>query len=117
MEGESIHPLVTGERDPADWKDDVFIQISEAETGRALRTDRWKYSVYAPEADAWEDPEAERYVERYLYDLRADPHEQENLIGRGDYRDVADRLRERLEARIGAVEDSDVEIEPAEYHA
>ena len=34
---------------PVEWPDDVFIQISEAQVGRALRTKRWKYGVDAPD--------------------------------------------------------------------
>jgi arylsulfatase A-like enzyme len=115
MSGESVAPLVDG--DTADWKDEVFIQISEAEVGRALRTDRWKYSAYAPEKDGGADPDSDRYVERYLYDLHADPHEEVNLVGRSDYREVADGLRERLRERIAEVEGGPVEIEPAGYPA
>jgi len=118
MEGESIRPLVTGQRDAEDWTDEVFIQpISGAEVGRALRTDRWKYSVYAPDADADETPQPRQYEERYLYDLHADPCEQTNLIGREDYRERAERLRTRLREYIEAVEDMSVEIEPANYPA
>ena len=32
-----------------DWAQEVFIQISETQVGRAIRTKRWKYSVWAPE--------------------------------------------------------------------
>jgi arylsulfatase A-like enzyme len=116
MSGESVAPLVAGETE--DWKDEVFIQpISGEEVGRALRTDRWKYSVYAPDADAGETPQPDQYVERYLYDLHADPHEEVNLVGRDDYRAVADRLRERLRERVVAVEGEPVAIERAAYPA
>lgn len=115
MEGESVRPLVEGRAH--DWKDEVFVQISEAEVGRALRTDRWKYSVYAPEKEGGSDPASDEYVERYLYDLHADPHEQENLIASAEYRGVAAELRERLRERVAAVEGVDVDVEPAEYRA
>jgi arylsulfatase A-like enzyme len=97
-QGRSALPVVEGE----DGREDVFVQpISGEEIARTLRTDRWTYSVYAPDADSHEP---DSYVERYLYDLAADPHQQVNLIGRNDHRDVADRLRERLLDRIAAVE-------------
>jgi arylsulfatase A-like enzyme len=98
MEGDSAMDLVATERSPTtvehEWDEEVFIQISEAEVGRALRTERWKYSVYAPESDRWEDAASEHYVEHCLYDLAADPYEQVNLAGRPEYDDVAERLRE-----------------------
>lgn len=113
MEGESL--LRGSDLEPA--TDDVFIQISESEVGRALRTDRFKYAVYAPDADPATDPAADAYDERYLYDLAADPYEQVNLVGRADHRDVAVRLRERLLDRIATIEGERPAIEPASYQA
>ena len=123
MEGDSAMGLVAAERgdagaDPSavEWDDEVFVQISESEVGRALRTDRWKYSVYDPDADGWNESASDRYVERYLYDLDADPYELVNLAGRQQYRDVAERLRERLADRIEAVEGEEPTIESATHH-
>ena len=110
-------PLLEGRN--ADWPEEVFIQISEAEVGRAIRTDRWKYSVYAPNCRGGEhaDDGGEGYVERYLYDLYADPHEQVNLVGRPAYREVADGLRERLIRRIVAAGEDGPVVTPALYYA
>jgi arylsulfatase A-like enzyme len=113
MDGRSVRPLVDGTAE--DWRDEVFIQISESGTGRALRTDRWKYAVRAPDGE--NRPRSDTYVERYLYDLAADPHEEVNLVGRDAYADVAADLRERLEARIAAAEDEPSTIEPADSYA
>jgi arylsulfatase A-like enzyme len=116
MEGESLVPLAAGDADG--WRDEVFVQpMSHEEVARAIRTDRWKYAVHAPGADRWETPQPDAYVERYLYDLRADPHEQVNLVGREDYRDVADALRDRLRDRIEAVEGERPAVEAAAYRA
>jgi arylsulfatase A-like enzyme len=114
MEGESILPFVGDGPEP---DRDAFIQTSEAQVGRALRTDRWKYAVYAPEADSQATPQPEEYVERYLYDLAADPYEQTNLVGREEYREVADDLRRRLRERIEAVEGEPAAIRRAAFHA
>jgi uncharacterized sulfatase len=114
-QGDSVRPLVAGDAD--DWTDDVLVQVSETAVERTLRTERWKYSVYAPDRDGWEDPDAEEYVERYLYDLRADPHEAVNLVGRPDHREMADELRERLLERLEAAGEGRPEIRRAEYHA
>ena len=112
MEGRSIVPLVEG--NATDWREEVFIQVSESEVGRAIRTQRWKYAVAEPTVEGWaggmDDPASDRYVERYLYDRAADPAERTNLVGRPEYRRVADDLRERLLARIEAVEDARPEI-------
>ncbi len=76
------------------------MQISESQVGRAIRTQRWKYSVSAPDADAWDDKDADHYVEEFLYDLEADPHELTNLIGIRTFADVTADLRERLIRRM-----------------
>jgi arylsulfatase A-like enzyme len=101
MQGRSLLPLLRGER--ADWPDDIFLQISEDQVGRAVRTQRWKYSVYAPHKNGREDASSPLYVEQYLYDLQADPHELTNLIGLESHRAVADALRARLIRRMVAV--------------
>ena len=40
MQGRSLLPLLKGVSD--EWPEEVFVQISEAQTGRAVRTQRWK---------------------------------------------------------------------------
>src|SRR5690606_25144142 len=96
MQGRSFVPLTRGGRDG--WPTEVFVQISESQVGRAIRTHRWKYSVSAPGRDAWNDSGSDRYVEEFLYDLEADPHELVNLAGLEAFRDLAAELRERLVA-------------------
>ena len=115
FQGRSLLPLV--DRSARDWPDEIFFQISEAEVGRGIRTRRWKYSVFAPDADPRADAGSDWYVERYLYDLRADPHEAVNLVGRGDSRAVADVLRARLIERMLAAGEPRPTIEPARYYA
>ena len=48
-------------------------KLASRRVGRAVRTQRWKYGVVAENADAWNDMNAERYTEAYLYDLQVDP--------------------------------------------
>lgn len=99
-------------------REEVFVEISEAEIGRALRTDRWKYAVAAPTTNGWRggvgDPHSDVYVERYLYDLARDPAEQVNLVGRPEYRDTVEGLRDRLTAYIVDNGDPEPEIRPFE---
>ncbi|MCG8480866.1 MAG: sulfatase-like hydrolase/transferase [Spirochaetales bacterium] len=102
MVGRSAMPLLGREHPP--WQDDVFIQVSESQVARAVRTGRWKYAVAAPGLDPMHAPKADRYVEEYLYDLAADPYELSNLVGMPSHRSIADRLKERLLKRIHDVE-------------
>jgi arylsulfatase A-like enzyme len=96
MQGRSALPLLRDRA--AAWPDDLFVQVSESETARAVRTRRWKYGVTAQT----DGPAADRYEEACLYDLMADPDELDNLIGYESHLHVADRLRVRLVRRMAA---------------
>jgi hypothetical protein len=61
---------------------------------------RWKYSVVAPQKNGWSDSGSDHYVEEYLYDLQADPHELTNLIGLASHQEVSTVLRQRLLRRM-----------------
>ncbi len=98
MQGRSIMPLIR--REQVQWPDEVFVQISESQVGRAVRTRRWKYSVTAKDKSGWDVPAADRYTEDCLYDLKADPYELANLIGFSSHRELAAVLRRRLIARM-----------------
>ena len=71
----------------------VFIQISESQIGRAVRTDRWKYSVSAKNRDS---AFADSYIEDCLYDLQNDPYEKNNLISDPSLAQTRKELREIL---------------------
>ncbi|TDF99877.1 DUF4976 domain-containing protein [Paenibacillus piri] len=111
MQGRSVMPLIR--REKMEWPSDVFVQISESQVARAIRTERWKYSVHAPDRDGWADAGSDRYEEQCLYDLAADPYELTNLAGMDSYRSVSDDLRERLMKRMSEAGESAVIIEPA----
>lgn len=114
MHGRSMMPLV--ERRPEGWPEEVFVQISEAVVGRAIHTQRWKYCVHAPDKRGARDAGSDEYVERHIYDLAADPWEQVNLIGRRDYRQVADELGERLKRRMVEAGEKEPRIVPARHY-
>jgi arylsulfatase A-like enzyme len=115
VEGRSAMPLLGAVREGGDrraracgWPDHVFVQISEAETGRAVRTHRWKYGVTAVDPD---DPQrrpvadhAEVYHEVFLYDLAYDPYELENLVDRDSHTEVRARMRALLLDRVRTIE-------------
>lgn len=93
FQGRSLKALVEG--NAQDWENCVFMQISESEIGRAIRTKRWKYGVTA-KGDAWTEACADVYYETYLYDLLQDPYEKNNLAASDSYEDVREELKEIL---------------------
>lgn len=97
MQGRSILPL-TKER-IADWPEEIFSQICDKTLERCVRTKRWKYSVKKTEI-ARERGTNWEFREESLYDLLADPYEQNNLAGCTNHRKVADVMKERLIRRM-----------------
>lgn len=79
---------------------EVFMQISESQVGRAIRTRQWKYSVEALDKDAWHDAGSDTYTETFLYDLENDPHETNNLVNDPKYANVRKQLADQLVQRM-----------------
>ena len=98
MDGKSLMPLVHGVTDSV--HDEVFIQISESQIGRAIRTSRWKYSVRAMGENGFKSSSANTYTEDFLYDLKADPYELHNLISHESHAKVAEYLQKRLKYKM-----------------
>jgi len=112
MQGRSLLQLLDREQD--DWQSDVFIQISESQIGRAIRTKRWKYGVTAIGQNGWKAAASDLYTEEFLYDLQADPYELTNLVQLDTYEEIIADLRERLRKRIFEVEGETPVIKPAD---
>jgi len=109
--GRCLQDLVQHGR--GDWPQEVFVQISESQVGRAIRTAKWKYSVSAPGKRGGIDPGAERYAEEFLYDLEHDPGERYNLIREPALEPVRDELRGTLVRRMVAAGEKGPVVEPA----
>ncbi len=73
--------------------DSVFLEISESQTGRAIRTDKWKYSV---SDGSTKYAYSKEYKEEFLYDLDNDPYEKNNLINNNEFDSVKKELRLKL---------------------
>ena len=86
-----------------DWPEEVFIQISETQCGRAIRTDRWKYSVRAPHNIGYES-QSNYYIEDFLYDLLNDPYEHNNLVANSELISIRAELAEKLLRYIETIE-------------
>lgn len=110
-EGTSLKKTMDGRA--VQWKNEVFIQLSEYRTGRAIRTDRWKYCAVDPSQEGNKHSFSEQYNEYQIYDLYSDPCELVNLAGRFEYTEIAGSLRELLKKRIKEIEGRDAAIVPA----
>jgi arylsulfatase A-like enzyme len=113
LPGRSLLDLVD-RRCAEPWPDDVFVQVSEWHTGRAIRTHRWKFGVVAPDDVSTHAVGSETYIESELYDLHADPHELNNLIHQESHTELCRELGERLLARIAEVGEPPATIVPVE---
>ena len=110
--GRPLQGLVDGMA--TDWPEEVFAQISESQVGRCIRTRKWKYSVVAPGMAGGRDPDSDTYVEEYLYDLEADPHEKSNLVADLAFAGVRAELAATLKRRMVEAGESEPEILPAD---
>jgi arylsulfatase A-like enzyme len=126
MQGRSFLPLL--ERKIEGWPNEVYVQISESETARALRTPEWTYVVVDRQSPGTRGPSSSRYEEYQMYNLFNDPHQLLNLAGRSDnpelvhYNDgrslseVAAQLRQRLQARMVEAGEDKAEIESRDLY-
>ncbi len=73
----------------------VFIQISESQVGRSIRTKRYKYSVSSIGV-GYVRHKSNVYFEDFLYDLEKDPIEKHNLVRDPAYKAVREKLRAAL---------------------
>ena len=114
MRGRALQPLLEGAA--TDWPREVFVQISEDHIGRAIRTKKWKYSVWVPSDEPYSGSataSSDVYVEQCLYDLEADPHERRNLVADPAYASTRAHLAERLKARMVEAGEAVPKILPA----
>lgn len=113
MMGRSLKPLALGEKTKG-WREEAFVQISESQIGRAVRTPRWTYCADAP-ADFLDGAGGSKvYVDQYLYDNEADPHQLRNLVKDSAHRSTIETLRARLARRMAAAGETVPEFRAAE---
>lgn len=109
MQGKSLSGLLAG----APWRDEAYVQISESFVGRALRTPRYTYCVWAPDKDPSGDPYADAYTERYVFDNETDPCQRHNRVSDPDLASLRRQLAGRLQARAREAGEPPMRILPA----
>ena len=91
-QGKSLMPIVKRETKTI-ARDTILIEhiwdFSEIPPSEGVRTKEWKYFRYVNDKSIEE-----------LYDLKKDPQEINNLMGKKKYKKVADKLRAKLEELI-----------------
>jgi len=112
MQGRSFIPLMKDEKARESWRNEVFVQISESETARALRTPEWTYVALAPDSNPGHESGSSYYRDYQLYNNISDPYQLINLAGRDDppslihnngnlsLREITNQLRQRLIERM-----------------
>lgn len=105
-----LKELETGEE-----RDCVFMQISESQCGRAIRTKKYKYAIRTLAPTGYALHKASVYFEDYLYDLEKDPIEKHNLIKDPKYASERKKLKEMLVREMTAAGEKEPKILPAVF--
>jgi arylsulfatase A-like enzyme len=115
MQGKSTVPLLKGERNQ--WRNEIFVQMSEFWVARALRTPEWTYVAAARRGPGrfQPAPNASRYYTFQIYNNRGDPHQLINLAGHRNVADADTHLRERLRERMQETGDAPAELLACEF--
>lgn len=92
MEGEDLATV----RENSNRQNEIFAQISESRVGRCIRTKDYLYAVYAPEKNGGSYADSDVYQDDFLYDLKKDPYELNNVISDKNYAAVRDEMAEKL---------------------
>lgn len=85
-------------------RDNVYLEISESQLGRAIITNEFTYSVRKLCSLGLNSGRAKTYVEDKLYDNIHDPDQLENLINNSRFKEVRNKLRKMLLDEIEKVE-------------
>lgn len=91
-------------------RDCAFIQISETQIGRAIRTHRYAYSVSGGKLIGLFKPSLKKYREEFLYDNMTDPHQQNNLIKSKEHKSIKEQLKAMLINQVKTIEGADIKI-------
>jgi arylsulfatase A-like enzyme len=117
MRGKPLKPLAQDLKARRAWDSTAYFQISQSICGRGIRTHDWCYCAFDPAVQEGNSEYSEHYQDFALYSITGDPAEMVNLVGRPEYKDIADQLREELRKRIAAAGEPEAAITPIPYYA
>lgn len=110
FDGYNIHDFMTSE---IQKRECVYIQLSESQCGRAIRTEKYTYSVKAPTATGYAISHSPVYIEDYLYDNEKDPFQKNNLIKYPEYANVRKTLENLLKSEAAKINEKPFVVLPA----
>ena len=117
MRGKPLKAIVENVEAREKWDSTAYFQISESICGRGIRTRDWCYCAFDPSISHGDAEYGIRYQDFALYTIAGDPSEMVNLVGRAEYKQVADQLRDELQKRIVAAGEPEAVITPIHYYA
>lgn len=117
MRGKPLRALADSTEARNNWDSTVYFQISQSICGRGIRTADWCYCAFDPTVKGGQAEYSRNYQDFALYSIGGDPSELVNLVGREEYREVADQLREELKKRIVAAGEPEADIQAIRYYA
>jgi arylsulfatase A-like enzyme len=117
MRGKPLGPLAPDPDARKAWDSTAYFQISQSICGRGIRTREWCYCAFDPSVKHGNAEHSEHYQDFALYSIASDPNEMLNLVGRPEYKDIADQLREELRKRIIAAGEPEPTITLILYYA
>lgn len=94
MAGEDLKEVADGNTEGR--VNEIFAQISESRVGRCIRTEEYLYSVCAPEKNGYDYAGSNIYEEEFLYHLKNDPYELNNLVKDDNYKVIREELARKL---------------------
>lgn len=117
LRGKSLKPLGGNPQARKAWDSTVFFQISQSICGRGIRTRDWCYCAFDPTVKYGDAENSAHYQDFVLYSVSTDPDESLNLVGRPEYREIANELRQELLSRIKLAGEPETTITPIHYYA
>jgi len=117
MRGKPLKALLEMPETRKAWDSTAYFQISQSICGRGIRTRDWCYCAFDPSVRRGEAEYGTHYQDFVLYSIGGDPAQMLNLVGRPEYKEVANSLRAELERRIVAAGEPEASIAPIDYYA
>ena len=116
MRGRPLKPLASSAQAREEWDSTAYFQVSQAICGRGIRNRDWCYCAFDPSSPHGNSEYGAAYQDFILYSIAGDPAEQVNLVGRPEFKEIADQLRSETEKRIAAAGEPQMSITPIHYY-